>query len=191
MVFHSRFVSDSEISSEITAKQILDAHHDLITFLAVAQKMQVDILPITWQSARGPVGAGGTSQINEALINLQTSFIFKCVSNKQKRKFPKAKIFQTLISEIVVLAHPLLRKHPNIVQLQGICWDVLPNQIWPVLVFEKTQFGDLHNFLTLPVGRDLRTLERLKLCVDIGTAISDMHFNSRLSTDQQADYRSS
>ena len=181
MVFHRRFVSDSELSSEIAPKQTVNTHYDLITFLAVAQRMQVDILPTTWQSTRGPMGRGGTSRINEALINLQTSFAFKCVSTRQKRKFLKAKIFQTLISEIVVLGHPLLREHPNIVELQGICWDVPSDEVWPALVFEKTQFGDLYNFLTLPVGRDLRTLERLKLCVDVGTAISDMHFNSRLS----------
>ena len=185
MVFHRRFVSDNELSSEIAPKQTVDTHYDLITFLAVAQRMQVNILPITWQSARGLVGRGGTSRINEASVDLHTSFAFKCVLNRQKREFPKAKIFQTLISEIVVLGHPLLREHPNIVELQGICWDVPSDEVWPVLVFEKTQFGDLYNFLTLPVGRDLCTIERLKLCVDIGTAISDMHFNGRLSAGQQ------
>jgi hypothetical protein len=53
-------------------------------------------------------------------------------------------------------------------------------EVWPVLVFEKAQFGDLYSFATLPVGRDLCIAERLKLCVDVGTAIMDMHFNSRL-----------
>lgn len=145
---------------------------DFITFLAVAQKMQVDILPITWQSARGMIGKGATSTIYEALINSQTSFAFKCTSDY--RKLLNTNDFQFLINEVTVLSQ--LREHPNIVELQGICWDVTADdEVWPVLVFEKAQFGDLYNFLKLPVGRDLSIPERLSLCVDIGTAIIDMH----------------
>lgn len=171
-----RFLSDSAVKSE---KQV-DAQIDLITFLATIQGLQVAILPITWQSARQPFGAGATSTINEALIDLQTSFAFKCVSEKQKREEPEARIFQALISEITVLGHPFIREHPNIVELQGISWDIPSNdEIWPVLVFEKTQLGDLYNFATSPVGRDLSVNERLELCVGVGTAIVDMHFNSK------------
>jgi hypothetical protein len=47
-------------------------------------------------------------------------------------------------------------------------------------VFEKTHFGDLYNFLRLPVGRDLSIAERLKLCVNVGTAIIDMHALGRI-----------
>ena len=80
-----------------------------------------------------------------------------------------------------MLSHHLLREHPNIVELQGICWDVpADDEVWPVLVFEKTQFGDLYNFLRVPVGRDLSITERLKLCVDVGTAIIDMHSLGRI-----------
>jgi hypothetical protein len=142
--------------------------------------MQVEILPITWQAARGIVGKGRTSRINQAAMNLQTSFAFKCVSKKQKRETPKAEILQTLISEVTVLSHHLLREHPNIVELQGICWDVSADEVWPVFVFEKTQFGDLYTFLQLPVGRDLSITERLKLCVDVGSAIIDMHSLGRI-----------
>jgi hypothetical protein len=163
-----RFLSESEVQSE----QQADTQCDLITLLAAVQRAQVDILPITWQSARLPVGVGATSKINEAFVNLQTSLAFKCVSDKQKRE-PGAKILQTIIKEI--------RMHPNIVELQGLCWDIPSDEeVWPVLVFEKAQFGDLYSFATLPVGRDLCIAERLKLCVDVGTAIMDMHFNSRL-----------
>jgi hypothetical protein len=55
--------------------------------------------------------------------------------------------------------------------------------VWPVLVLEKSQYGDLYNFATLPVGRELCFAKRLKLCVDVGTAISDMHNNSRLLSE--------
>jgi hypothetical protein len=172
-----RFPSDSAVRLE----KPVNTRYDLIAFLAVVQRVQVDILPITWQPARPPVGTGGASSIREALINSLISFAFKRVSDKQKRDKSEAIIFQALISEITVLGHPLIRKHPNIVELQGICWDVpSDHEVWPVLVFEKAQFGDLYNFGTSPVGTDLRIAERLKICVDVGTAIIDMHSNSRL-----------
>jgi hypothetical protein len=82
----------------------------------------------------------------------------------------------------MVLGHASTRNHPNIVDLQGICWDVASDdKVWPVLVFEKSQYGDLHNFTTLSIGRELSVADRLKLCVDVSKAISDMHFNRRLS----------
>jgi serine/threonine protein kinase len=169
----STYVADTKVRSE-HGEQAEGSECDLITFLAVAQKLQVDILPITWQSARGMIGKGATSTIYEALINSQTSFAFKCISGHQEQWFLKTNSFRTLINEVTMLSQ--LRGHPNIVELQGICWDVTADdEVWPVLVFEKTQFGDLYNFLKLPVGRDLSISERLSLCVDIGTAIIDMH----------------
>lgn len=170
--FTSRFLTDSAIQPERPA----DTRHDLIIFLAVLQKIRVDILPITWQVGRQPIGLGGTSRINETLLNLQTSFAFKCVSENQKKKFETARIFQSLTTEITILGEPFIRQHPNIVELEGICWNVeSEHEVWPVLVFEKSQYGDLYNFLKLPIGNDLSVDERLKLCVEIGTAVTDMH----------------
>jgi hypothetical protein len=152
---------------------------DFITFLAVAQKLDISLLPITWQSARGLAGLGGTAKINQALIDIQTTLAFKCVKDIDKHDDNAAQIFRMLINEIVALSDPSIRKHPNILELQGICWDIpSDNEVWPVLVFEKSHFGDLRHFATLPVWMDLTMGERLKLCIDIGTAIADMHSNS-------------
>jgi Protein tyrosine and serine/threonine kinase len=183
-----RSISDAAVQSA----QVTDDQCDLITFLGVLQKLQIEILPITWQAARQPIGIGATGRINESLIDLHTRFAFKCVADKQKdavanpqeKDVTKERIIQTFINEIIVLGHPSTRKHPTIVELQGICWDIgSDDEVWPVLVFEKSQYGDLYHFATLPIGRELCIAERLKLCVEIGTAISDMHDNSRLSTE--------
>ncbi|KAF2474367.1 kinase-like protein [Lindgomyces ingoldianus] len=182
--FKPRYLSDASLESV----QEADAPYDLITFLAVIQKLQVDILPTTWQAARQPIGVGATGIINEALIDLHTSFAFKRASNRQKEKQAEERIIHTLISEVIALGHPLIRKHRNIVELQGICWDIVSDdrgndKVWPVLVFEKSQYGDLYSFATLPVGRALCVAERLKLCVDVGIAILDMHFNKIIHGD--------
>jgi serine/threonine protein kinase len=165
-----RFVSDSALQ----ARRNIEKTVDIIDFLAAVQKLELDILPITWQSARLPIGAGGTSRINEAIIDVQTSFAFKCVSDDQKEE-GIAKSFQAFISEISILGHPLIQDHPNIVDLEGICWDITRDEVWPVLVFEKSQFGDLYEFLASPPGRALNANERLKLCRSIASALIAMH----------------
>ncbi|KAH7357598.1 hypothetical protein BKA66DRAFT_552783 [Pyrenochaeta sp. MPI-SDFR-AT-0127] len=183
--FKPRYLSDSSLPPPQEADT---PPYDLVTFLGVIQKLQIDILSITWQAARQPIGAGATGRINEALINLHTSFAFKCVSDRQREETAEGRIIRALISEVMVLGDPLIQRHPNIVALQGVCWDVTTDEhgedrVWPVLVFEKSQYGDLYHFTTLPVGRELSFAERLKLCVEVGIAISDMHINKMLHGD--------
>jgi len=173
--FHTRSFSDSELSSH-NAKSGQSSECDLITFLGVVQSMEIDILPLTWQPALDLAGEGGTSRVTQSIINIQTNFVFKCVSDKQRQKYSESDIFQSIINEITVLGHPKLREHNQVNQLQGVCWDIAAHdKIWPVLVFEKSQFKDLSHFLRLTVGRNLPFKDRLELCVDVGTAIIDMN----------------
>lgn len=112
--------------------------------------------------------------ICEALINLQMSYAFKRYKPSEQ---DKAKIFQELISEISVLGHGSIRSHPNITRLEGIAWDIPrgSNKVWPVLVFEKTKCGDLEKFANSQAGKIMGFEDRLKLCVDVGTAVNDLH----------------
>ncbi|KAF2133872.1 hypothetical protein P153DRAFT_306501 [Dothidotthia symphoricarpi CBS 119687] len=170
-VLNHRFISESSFTSTESKELQLD----ILGFLNFIHKLGVDIVPITWQSARQPIGWGATSQINEAHISITTSFAFKCASDAQKQR-GLSKVLEALMNEIGVLAQPSIRNHPNVVDLQGICWDVeSEHEIWPVLILGKSEFGNLHDFVSLPNGRALSTEQRLELCVDIGTAIQDMH----------------
>ncbi|KAL2038550.1 hypothetical protein N7G274_008597 [Stereocaulon virgatum] len=164
-------------SSRVSLSEIkgLRMTHGFLAFLTTAQALRVEFLPITWQSARKEIGKGGTSVINEALVNRQISFAFKRVRDDEKFEKSKGEIFQSLMDEITVLSHPWIRGHPNIAQLQGVCWDISDGNVWPVLVFEKSQFGDLFEFARLPVGRELNLNERLELCIGIGKAVVHMH----------------
>lgn len=174
-----------------------DASYDLITFLAVAQKLRLGLLPITWTSRLQIIGKGsGRSQINQTLINLQTSFAFKRVADKDKQNVAQDWIFRSLVNEIIALRSPSLRNHPFIVELEGFCWDVpfgedignseaakpdvlCETNVWPALVFEKSQYGDLYQFASTPVGRRLGVIERVNLCLSIGKAIVDLHANRK------------
>lgn len=147
----------------------------LISVLGLAQRLNIDILPITWQDSSFPLGQG-RAKINQRRINSRASFAFK--------RFQHTGLndpFRETVQEIVILSHPLIECHPHIVKLIGICWEIPDvDHAWPVLVFEKSQHGDLYQFIRLGKGRSLSIQERLRLCVNVGVAIRDMHLNSIL-----------
>lgn len=150
--------------------------YGFIAVLGLAQRLNIDLLPITWQVPLGHIGQGGQGKIYQALVNVQTSFAFK--------RFDHAKCdpFRETVQEMVILSHPIVRDHPHIVKLLGICWDIpQDDKVWPVLVFEKTHLGDLYHFARFGRGKDLSLEDKLKICTDIGIAIRDMHLNSRIT----------
>ncbi|KAI3322011.1 hypothetical protein HD806DRAFT_500721 [Xylariaceae sp. AK1471] len=155
---------------------------DFLTFLSVAQALQIRFLNIKWNEAREAAGSGGTSQVDQAVANVQSSFAFKRVKNNSK---VKDVIYQALTNEIAVLGHDAVREHPNIAQLQGIGWDISQEDDvpWPVLIFEKTELGNLYEFASSHKGRRMGMNERLNICADLGVAIADMHMNNIIHGD--------
>lgn len=154
--------------------------YNFLSFLATVQATETRILPITWQSVRQDIGHGGTSRISQALANIRMSLAFKRIKNEEKFEKTEAEIFQMLINEILVLGHPSIQAHPYIALLQGICWDISPNgKVWPVLVFEKSEFDDLSHFARRPIGKKMNFHQRLELCAGIGEAIIYMHSHSK------------
>jgi hypothetical protein len=162
-------------SARLSHSATQHADYGFIAVLALAQRLEIPFLPITWQALLGESGRGGQARISQALVNVQTSFAFKRCFNSDEDT-----IFQALVSEISMLGHYAIRDHPYIVTLEGICWDIPGdgNQVWPVLVFEKSIHGDLFEFVKAGLGSSLSTKEKLELCTDIGIAIRDMHSNS-------------
>ena len=62
----------------------------------------------------------------------------------------------------------------------GNCWDVTTSAVgedtvWPVLVYEKAECRDLCRLMESEVGRELPIDQRLKLCIDMGTALMVMY----------------
>ena len=161
---------------DVSGIQPSTTKHNLLAFLANAQALEVPILPLTWYSAQNSLKMGGTSRIEDAQANLLTKIVFKCVKESEKREKTEAEIFQMLTNELTVLSHERVRAHENIVQLQGICWDIsLDRKAWPVLVFRKARLGDLSDFMASQEGRTLSIRQRAALGFDIGDAIVDMH----------------
>ncbi|KAF2685426.1 TPR-like protein [Lentithecium fluviatile CBS 122367] len=165
--------------------------YGFIAVLGLAQRLKIDLLPITWQALRGLIGQS-RARINQALLSIQTSFAFKRFDHDNQ-----SDPFRETVQEMAILGHPLVQNHPHIVNLIGICWDIEENsetlkedqdistdiQVWPVLVFEKSHFGDLYSFARSGRGKGLSVENRLKICADVGIAIRDMHLNNIIHGD--------
>lgn len=154
--------------------------HDFISVLAIAQHLQINFLPITWQPALKPLGAGGTAEIRQSLVNVQTSFAFKRLSRRNGLFLEDSdNIARMCYTEIRVFAHPMMRNHHNVQRLEGLCWDTAadPNDesVLPVMVMEKASYGDSSAFINTALGKGLDLLARLRLCISVGTTLKDMH----------------
>jgi len=151
------------------------ADHSFIALLALAQRLDIPFLPITWQALLDNLGEGGQARISQAMANVQTSFGFKRFRNDPTSNIDENTPFQAVINEMIVLSHHAIRDHPYVVTLEGLCWDISADgdEVWPVLVFEKSIHGDLFEFVKAGCGSSLSIQEKLKLCTDIGIAIRE------------------
>ncbi len=148
----------------------LTKYEEFITFLGIAQQYGIDFLPISWLPAMDTIGSGATAEIRLNLATYQVSFAFKRLTEKMS--------LQPLIAELQILGHPAVQKHPNILKLEGICWDIdKVGEVWPVLVFQKSQQLDLSRFMGTERGRQLSFESRLTMLADIASAIMTLHAN--------------
>lgn len=150
---------------------------NLLTFLSIAQSLNIDFLPITWAPALDTVDRGGTSEIRQSLVNVETALAYKRLILDEVKD--EEKTFQSLIAELTILGQEGIRANENLVRLEGVCWDVnpLPEKVWPVFVFEKAELGSLMSFMqdVRSKGKFLEFSERLELCADVGRGIWVMH----------------
>lgn len=172
-----KFFQSATLASAIAT----DTCYDFLTFLGIAQNLNLEFLPTSWDTGQANIGQGGTAEISQSPIDLETAFAFKRLTSidSDVSEAKKTAIFEALVAEIFVLGHKSIRGHPNINRLEGICWDIEPKRetVWPVLVFEKTQHGDLGIFMKHGAGTRLDLRNRFELCIDIATAVSDLHLN--------------
>ncbi|KAH8891997.1 kinase-like protein [Thozetella sp. PMI_491] len=171
------FHSDGAVSSCASVVKAAGPY-DLLDFLAVAQHRRIDMLPFKWESGV-PLGMGGTANVAqgasvEVSDGTEMGFVFKRVHRETSGSVYQHRDYQALLSEVYVLGHPVVRHHPNIIAVEGFCWDVVGGESWPVLVFKKTEHGDLRQFMCSK-GKSLSFKARVKLCREIGDAVLLMH----------------
>lgn len=152
--------------------------YDMTTFIATALHHQVDILNLSWLPGLEELGRGGSAEIRQSIISLKTSFAFKRITFPDSEEEDEALIVYSAITELLILSHPALRAHRNIIGLEGICWDPSTElrPIRPVLVLERSGFGDLGRFMSKHAD-DLSPEDRIELCADIINAVYCLHQN--------------
>ena len=150
--------------------------YNFLDFLRVARHRRIDFLPIRWQPGMKKAGTGGTAKIHQGVANIEMTFAFKQIKRPYS-PIEKALYLSALIAEISILGHSEIKRHGNVVKIEGVCWDVDPVEetVWPVLVFEKAPYGDMNDFMTSDTGRGLDTEERLSLLTDVALAVRDLH----------------
>ena len=148
------------------------AQSDLIAFLSIVQNCNVYFIPITWQPALSTLGAGGSGTISQSTFISQKPLAFKRFHDSDDPDTG----FVPMMSEVLILSQPPIRNHPNIVDLEGICWEIkaTTKKAVPVPVFEKASW-DLQQFMNVREGMDMMFEDRLKICADIGGAIAALH----------------
>ena len=148
------------------------AQTDLIAFLSVVQECNVDYLPITWQPTLSTLGIGGSGTISQSTFMPKKPLAFKRFHDSENSDDG----FLPMMSEVLILSQPPIQNHPNIVDLEGICWEIKPRteRAVPVLVFEKASW-DLRQFMKVREGMDMVFEDRLKICADVGGAVMALH----------------
>ena len=163
-----------------SAGSISNKGYDFLEVLGVAQRLRINFLPIRWQPAFDEAGKGGTATIRQGQGNIEMSFAFKQMKRTQSL-MKQAQYMSTLVAEISILAHSRIKLHNNIVNLEGICWDVHQGgeKVWPALVLEKAPYGDLEKFMASSEGKELGFENTLSILADVAIAVRDLHVARR------------
>lgn len=171
----SRLTESSPDLQQDNAPASSNPQLDLIDFLAVAQWRNIDFLPITWQQMLSSIGVGGTARMKQSIVNDQVNLAFKCLHLEKTTAKSRTMALQAMMTEVSVLGHPVIRGIPYFIRLEGVCWELTDDGVWPVLVFKKAEHGNLREFLWSEEGKNITFAQRLQICSEIGSAVMTMH----------------
>lgn len=115
-----------------------------------------------------------------AVVNVQMSLAFKRTKlspdayHSRSTAEDEHRVYRALISELMVLEYPAIKKHPSVLELDGMCWEIpkTKSKVFPVLVFEKAPFEGPESYLLSEHGRLLNFTERHNVCADYTARLS-------------------
>ena len=157
-------------------------HYDLLSYLAITERLSnlrlYSFIPNYQINNRSSIQAGASGIVHNQELSGDSGIIFKRYRTTPQSS--RQEVFKAIISEVMVLKHPVLAKHPNVVDLNGVTWDVefehgQAPQVTPVLVFKRAEYGDLASFFRTSQGQRSSLEERLQFCIDIASALKAMH----------------
>lgn len=133
-------------------------------------------MPISSEAAREVLGRGASGHVNQSLIDITTSLAFKHPNIDGRNKLAVQELLRAEMLEVAILRHPKIQQHPNIIELEGIAWeiDASHSTILPILVYRKSELGTLGGYIEANTGR-LSLKRRLKLCFNVASALETLH----------------
>jgi serine/threonine protein kinase len=159
------------------ASENVVVHYDLLSFISIARGHGLEFMNLSSWPALGTMGAGATSAVEQAQISAKVHLAFKRSQWEDTDDHRSQQLyinrFKALITEMMALE--LLRHHPNVIKLVGISWEVEDEEVWPVLLMERSSIGTLASFIRTERWKDLPTSVKLKLCTDVARAVSKAH----------------
>ena len=167
----------SEVATETPKKT-----NSLLTFFAIVQHYEIDLVPYMYEMEVLLAGSGATSNIRQKHLSKEAGLVFKVIRIRDACGIDdKEATYNALISEISVLAHESLRHHPGIVKIECVSFEVVEDdtQVWPVLVLQKAQYGNLDQFMRTEHGRKTTLKDRMEFCIQIASAVLALHTHGK------------
>ena len=128
--------------SSLSDKQGDPDHQNFIRFLQMAISLNVGFLPLTWDPAFEDLGSGTTGVVKQSQLNAETGIAFKRFEvdgvhpGVRDEEF-RNRQYDALITELNILGHREIRRHPSIISLVGFEITPRSNVIMPVLAIAK------------------------------------------------------
>jgi hypothetical protein len=164
-------------------------HWDLLAFLSIAAKFEVDFSEETFRLGLRSLGRGATSDVVQSSLSKRHGLAFKVPTaiaasfNAGDTEKSETERLKTLIHELVALES--LRSSPFVVDLLGVTFyvNVDFNQVLPVMLTEASTHGTLTRFALSARGRSATTAQNLRLCCNVAKACYEMHTLGRASAN--------
>ena len=170
------------------------SYNDLIFFLSYIRTQNIPIIPVTKSDVRSVLGQGATFLVNsaelpETYVDPVSGRVFpqgmmvamKRAKVNKNMEDPVAGRLRVIFDDLLILHHPPLSAHPNIVDILGISFDtegLIGNQnAVPVLIMECAELGNLAEVLETArkEGRPLNFDDKMSLCLDIAQGLEVLH----------------
>ncbi|RSL60679.1 hypothetical protein CEP53_005382, partial [Fusarium sp. AF-6] len=175
-----------------TAKGRNEPTYNLLTCLACAQARNIDIIAISPLEAQGELGRGGQAVVGQTRVSVDAVLAFKrpnsegigTVFSTASTLRRVENVYRDVATEMLALSEPGIRGHAHIIQLQAICWEVhkirtwffgRKLRVWPILVMEKAELGDLQCYMATEQGQKLSTSDKMSLCQGLASAVATAH----------------
>ncbi|KAK6213262.1 pfs domain-containing protein [Colletotrichum tabaci] len=189
-------VSPNVVSRTTATSELEHEHYDALDVVEASEAYQVPSVSVTHIGVSGEsmgtmqfaLGNGLSSQVVQHITSEETApilpantvlalkiFIARPVfGSSSAARESRSDVYATIVREIKVIGHPLLRGHENIAQLRFIAWS--EKQPFPMLAMELGNYGTLdHIIRSRGSDSSLSSRQKQHITLDIAVGLRAIH----------------